>query len=90
MNTAQVFKTSVTVNNNSSIQDYEVTRGFKPFTVCTLTMKCVGWLFPKELHFLGTLKLSLSLFFLAIIYLYIYFYIYLIIAEHMRHTNNPR
>ena len=44
MTTAQVVKTSVTVNNNSSIQDYvhpddqtqptfEMTPGFKPFTV---------------------------------------------------------
>ena len=43
MTTAQVVETSVTVNNNSPIQDYvhpddqtqsfEVTPGFKPFTV---------------------------------------------------------
>ena len=44
MNTAQVIKTSVTVNNNSPIQDYvhpddqtqptfEMTPGFKPFTL---------------------------------------------------------
>ena len=44
MTTAQVVKTSVTVNNKSPIQDYvhpddqtqptfEVTLGFKPFTV---------------------------------------------------------
>ena len=43
MTTAQVIETSVTVNNNSSIQDYvhpddqtqptlEMTPGFKPFT----------------------------------------------------------
>ena len=43
MTTAQVIETSVTVNNNSPIQDYvhsddetqptfEVTPGFKPFT----------------------------------------------------------
>ena len=42
MTTAQVVKTSVTVNNNSPIQDYvhpddqtqpfEMTPGFKPFT----------------------------------------------------------
>ena len=43
MTTAQVVETSVTVNNNSSIQDYvhpddqtqptfEMTPGFKPFT----------------------------------------------------------
>ena len=43
MTTAQVFETSVTVNNNSPIQDYahpddqtqptfEMTSGFKPFT----------------------------------------------------------
>ena len=45
MTTAQVVETSVTVNNNSPIQDYvhpddqtqptfEMTPGFKPFTVC--------------------------------------------------------
>ena len=44
MTTTQVVKTSVTVNNNSPIQDYiqpedqtpptfEMTPGFKPFTV---------------------------------------------------------
>ena len=44
MNTAQVIETSVTVNNNSPIQDYvhpddqtqptfEMTPGFKPFTL---------------------------------------------------------
>ena len=43
MTTAQVVKTSVTVNNNSPVQDhihpddhtqrtYEITPGFKPFT----------------------------------------------------------
>ena len=43
MTTAQVVKTSVTINNNSPIQDYahphdqtqptfEMTAGFKPFT----------------------------------------------------------
>ena len=41
MTTAQVVETSVTVNNNSHVQDYvhpdhqtfEITPGFKPFTV---------------------------------------------------------
>ena len=48
MTTAQVAETSVTVNNNSPIQDYvhlddqtqpnfEMTPGFKPFTVLLLT-----------------------------------------------------
>ena len=47
MTTAQVVETSVTVNNNSPIQDYihpddqtqptfEITPGFKPFTKYTL------------------------------------------------------
>ena len=47
MTTAQVVKTSVTVNNNSPIQDYvhpddqtrptfEMTPGFKPFTVLAI------------------------------------------------------
>ena len=47
MTTAQVVETSVTVNNNSPIQDYvhpddqtqptfEMTPGFKPFTVWML------------------------------------------------------
>ena len=46
MTTAQVLETSVTVNNNSPIQDYvhpedqtqptfEMTPGYKPFTVLT-------------------------------------------------------
>ena len=48
MTTAQVVETSVTVNNNSPIQDYvhpddqtqpafEMTPGFKPFTINYLT-----------------------------------------------------
>ena len=46
MTTAQVVETSVTVNNNSPIQDYvhpddetqpfEMTPGFKPFTMCNI------------------------------------------------------
>ena len=46
MTTAQVVETAVTVNNNSPIQDYvhpddqtqpfEMTPGFKPFTIKTL------------------------------------------------------
>ena len=50
MTTAQVVKTSVTVNNNSPIQDYvhpdnqtqptfEMTPGFKPFTVKYVSYK---------------------------------------------------
>ena len=49
MTTAQVVETSVTVNNNSPIQDYvnpddqtqptfEMTPGFKPFTIYTLIL----------------------------------------------------
>ena len=48
MTTAQVVETSVTVNNNSPIQDYvhpddqtqptfEMTPGFKPFTIYIVT-----------------------------------------------------
>ena len=47
MTTAQVVETSVTVNNNSPIQDYvhlddqtqpfEMTPGFKPFTMFSLS-----------------------------------------------------
>ena len=56
MTTTQVVETSVTVNNNSPIQDYihpddqtqptfEMTPGFKPFTVlkgkhCNIDAKC--------------------------------------------------
>ena len=61
MTTAQVVETSVTVNNNSPIQDYvhpddqtqptfEMTPGFKPFTVwrvslkyCLITTPMTGW-----------------------------------------------
>ena len=50
MTTAQVVETSVTVNNNSPIQDYvhrddqtqptfEMTPGFKPFTVLNIRAK---------------------------------------------------
>ena len=50
MTTAQVVETSVTVNNNSPIQDYvhpdnqtqptfEMTPGFKPFTVLRETLE---------------------------------------------------
>ena len=48
MTTAQVVETSVTVNNNSPIQDYvhpddqtqpfEITPGFKPFIVSHITI----------------------------------------------------
>ena len=49
MTTAQVVETSVTVNNNSPIQDYvhpddqtqptfEMTPGFKPFAIITIMM----------------------------------------------------
>ena len=52
MTTAQVVERSVTVNNNSPIQDYvdpddhiqptyEITPGFKPFTVLELFIKYV-------------------------------------------------
>ena len=50
MTTAQVVETSVTVNNNSPIQDYvhpddqtqptcEMTPGFKPFTIISCAPK---------------------------------------------------
>ena len=50
MTTAQVVETSVTLNNNSPIQDYvhqddqtqptfEMTPGFKPFTVLPVTIE---------------------------------------------------
>ena len=54
MTTAQVVETSVTVNNNSPIQDYvhpddktqpfEMTPGFKPFTKLTMwaIQKCLS------------------------------------------------
>ena len=55
MTTAQVVETSVTVNNNSPIQDYvhpddqtqptfEMTPGFKPFTVVFMLLT------PQKLH----------------------------------------
>ena len=51
MTTAQVVKTSVTINNNSPIQDYvhpddqtlptfEMTPGFKPFTMLLMLPCC--------------------------------------------------
>ena len=55
MTTAKVVETSVTVNNNSPIQDYvhpdnqtqptfEKTRGFKPFTIILLLLlEIVGY-----------------------------------------------
>ena len=84
MNTAQVFKKSVTVNN-SPIQDYvqpdghtplnyEMTPGFKPFTVCNLIMKCVGVIVSKRTSILGIIKLLLFLVFVGY-HLFIYFYI---------------
>ena len=52
MTTAQVVETSVTINNNSPIQDYvhpddqtqptfEMTPGFKPFTVVIIIVSLV-------------------------------------------------
>ena len=54
MTTAQVVETSVTVNNNSPIQDYvhpddqtqptfEMTPGFKPFTVLQCSVNLEVW-----------------------------------------------
>ncbi|CAH3033637.1 unnamed protein product, partial [Porites lobata] len=53
MTTAQVVETSVTVNNNSPIQDYvhpddqtqpfEMTPGFKPFTIIILLKNWVQY-----------------------------------------------
>ena len=59
--TAQVVETSVTVNNNSPIQDYvhpddqtqptfEMTPGFKPFTMLSLLDK-VEFIYRRELPF---------------------------------------
>ena len=61
MNTAQVFETSVTVNNNSPIQDYvhpddhtqptyEMTPGFKPFTelIWHATTESIVWLTQRD------------------------------------------
>ena len=55
MTTAQVVETSVTVNNNSPIQDYvhrddqtqptfEMTPGFKPFTIWKKVLQIMGHL----------------------------------------------
>ena len=62
MTTAQVVKTSVTVSNNSPIQDYvhpddqtqptfEMTRGFKPFTQLTLSLLVVARRNPQKIEF---------------------------------------
>ena len=59
-NSAQVVKTSVTVNNNSPIQDYvhpddqtqptfEMTPGFKPFTVLYI-FELVSFIFIRVLR----------------------------------------
>ena len=56
MTTAQVVEASVTVNNNSPIQEYvhpndqtqptyEMTLGFKPFTVLSLTSSSFFFIF---------------------------------------------
>ena len=56
MTTAQVVEASVTVNNNSPIQEYvhpndqtqptyEMTPGFKPFTVLSLTSSSFFFIF---------------------------------------------
>ena len=65
MTTAQVVETSVTVNNISPIQDYvhpdnqtqptfEMTPGFKPFTVLLIAIKDYSAL-PEGLRHLGWL-----------------------------------
>ena len=72
MTTAQVIETSVTVNNNSPIQDYvhpddhtqpsyEMTPGFKPFTVfnavfCTNCIKLCNY----EIHVDTMTKYTMS------------------------------
>ena len=71
MTTAQVVETSVTVNNNSPIQDYvhpddhtqptyEMTPGFKPFTVPEVFVKVSSSQFPSVSLRRTHLELSLS------------------------------
>ena len=58
MTTAQVVETSVTVNNNGPFQDYvhpddqtqpfEMTPGFKPFTVSNVPTKFSSIFFKKN------------------------------------------
>ena len=65
MTTAQVVETSVTVNNNSPIQDYvhpddqtqpfEMTPGFKPFTIIIIIIK---HLFVKVVIVISLLRLN--------------------------------
>ena len=68
MTTAQVVETSVTVNNNSPIQDYvhpndqtqptfEMTPGFKPFKTCLLVIKKKNWATIFNFNFCVTEKL---------------------------------
>ena len=57
MTTAQVVETSVTINNNSPIQDYvhpddqtqtfEMTPGLKPFTVVEVSIAGLAIMIPK-------------------------------------------
>ena len=59
MTTAQVVETSVTVNNNSPIQDYvhpndqtqptfDMTPGFKPFTIIIIMIKTGSFIIFKN------------------------------------------
>ena len=63
MTTAQVVETSVTVNNNSPIQDYvhpddqtqptfEMTPGFKPFTVTQIVIFKTFTQLNRDCHWL--------------------------------------
>ena len=77
MTTAKVVETSVTVNNNSPIQDYvhpdnqtqptfEMTPGFKPFTVIYIYCLCFNmvsfrgqkkaWATPRSVSFRGLIQ----------------------------------
>ena len=70
MTTAQVVETSVTVNNNSPIQDYnhpddetqpfEMTPGFKPFTRLSTLIVVVGSLLFLKSFFAGYSGFTLS------------------------------
>ena len=73
MTTAQVVETSVTVNNNSPIQDYvhpddqtqptfEMTPGFKPFTVLQIQsgrILDILWAFLNSTYFYQKLSISI-------------------------------
>ena len=95
MTTAQVVETSVTVNNNSPIQDYvhpddqtqpfEMTPGFKPFTYKTLMEKFEKIILKREFLFLSLVLCNFVTFEILICYFMLDIFFYSLTFDIVKH-----